>query len=427
MTLMSVAFSSQSAQKLHLKVVQCLAKKSARSLNHALLRADPVDLPCVLRRLNDKERISMWHLLGESNPKLAANLIDHYSDAELLELVSQLPESTTVELFEFLRSEGRRLLLSELPEELSNRLTNLLPAAWHEEERAALIYSSDSVGGISKSEVLKLDENATVDSLSRVLSSDEHSLARLEWRYVYLQSAQGRYLGGLKIRDVLRLSNDALLKHHTDSTIPEVAPEASLSDLKSILNMTLHPVVAVVDTHGFQIGIVGFKHLNDALYQRSKQALLEQSGVLGGDESRAMPMLKRNLRRLAFLLPSVGLSYAAISIIAAYELIIEQVAVLAAILPLVANLSGAAGNQSVAVSIRELSTGQISAKDLLYVVMKELPIGMLNGLFIGCVLAVLTLVMFGDENLALPLVITLAYSFSSALAVMIGGGAAVGA
>ncbi|WP_353499651.1 magnesium transporter [Vibrio chaetopteri] len=105
--------------------------------------------------------------------------------------------------------------------------------------------------------------------------------------------------------------------------------------------------------------------------------MLEQSGVFGGDESRTMLVLKRNLRRLTFLMPSVALSYAAISIIAMYEPIIEQIAVLAAVLPLVANLSGAAGNQSVTVSIRELSLGQISTKDLLYVVAKEIPIGAL--------------------------------------------------
>ncbi|ENQ8702075.1 magnesium transporter [Vibrio harveyi] len=421
MTLITLPFSSESAERLYLKILECLTLRKPKRLNQTLLEAEPVELPSVLRKLSDQQRIVTWTLLSEVNPSLAANLLDHLSDPDLLWLISQLSESNTIMLFQYLHSADRRLLLNELPSVLKKQLRQALPSAWKDEEKAALIYPQDSAGGICKSEVLKLSEDATIDSLSTILNAEERSLDRLEWRYVYLHDNEGSYLGGLKIRDVLLLPRSVLLKEYIDNTVPVISPDADLNEIKSILDNTLHPVIPIVDEQGFQMGIVGFKHLNDALYQRSKQQMLEQSGVFGGDESRTMPVLKRNLRRLAFLLPSVALSYAAISIIAIYEPIIEQIAVLAAVLPLVANLSGAAGNQSVAVSIRELSMGQLSAKDLLYVVAKEIPIGAINGLLIGTVLALLTLFTLGGEHSGLPLVIAIAYTLSSTLAVVIGG------
>lgn len=421
MTLITLPFSSEGAEKLYLKRLECLTRRKAGQLNNTLLEAETVELPSVLRKLSDQQRIVTWTLLSEVNPSLAANLLDHLSDPELLWLISQLSESNTIMLFQYLHSADRRLLLNELPSDLQKQLRQALPSAWKDEEKAALIYPQDSAGGICKSEVLKLSEDTTIDSLSTILNAEERSLDRLEWRYVYLHDNEGSYLGGLKIRDVLLLPRGVFLKEYIDDTVPVLSPDADLNTVKSTLDNTLHPVIPIVDEQGFQIGIVGFKHLNDALYQRSKQQMLEQSGVFGGDESRTMPVLKRNLRRLAFLLPSVALSYAAISIIAIYEPIIEQIAVLAAVLPLVANLSGAAGNQSVAVSIRELSMGQISAKDLLYVVAKEIPIGAINGLLIGAVLALLTLFTLGGEHSGLPLVIAIAYTLSSTLAVVIGG------
>ncbi|MFN1651251.1 magnesium transporter [Vibrio rotiferianus] len=421
MTLITLAFSSEGAEKLYLKILECLTLRKPKRLNQTLLEAEPVELPSVLRKLSDQQRIVTWTLLSEVNPSLAANLLDHLSDPELLWLISQLSESNTIMLFQYLHSADRRLLLNELPSDLQKQLRQALPSAWKDEEKAALIYPQDSAGGICKSEVLKLSEDATIDSLSTILNAEERSLDRLEWRYVYLHDNEGSYLGGLKIRDVLLLPRGVFLKEYIDDTVPVLSPDSDLNTVKSTLDNTLHPVIPIVNEQGFQMGIVGFKHLNDALYQRSKQQMLEQSGVFGGDESRTMPVLKRNLRRLAFLLPSVALSYAAISIIAIYEPIIEQIAVLAAVLPLVANLSGAAGNQSVAVSIRELSMGQLSAKDLLYVVAKEIPIGAINGLLIGTVLALLTLFTLGGEHSGLPLVIAIAYTLSSTLAVVIGG------
>ncbi|MCG9581055.1 magnesium transporter [Vibrio tubiashii] len=421
MTLITLPFSSEGAEKLYLKILECLTRRKAGQLNNTLVEAEPIELPSVLRKLSDQQRIVTWTLLSEVNPSLAANLLDHLSDPDLLWLISQLSESNTIMLFQYLHSADRRLLLNELPSDLQKQLRQALPSAWKDEEKAALIYPQDSAGGICKSEVLKLSEDATIDSLSTILNAEERSLDRVEWRYVYLHDNEGSYLGGLKIRDVLLLPRGVFLKEYIDDTVPVLSPDADLNTVKSTLDNTLHPVIPIVNEQGFQMGIVGFKHLNDALYQRSKQQMLEQSGVFGGDESRTMPVLKRNLRRLAFLLPSVALSYAAISIIAIYEPIIEQIAVLAAVLPLVANLSGAAGNQSVAVSIRELSMGQISAKDLLYVVAKEIPIGAINGLLIGTVLALLTLFTLGGEHSGLPLVIAIAYTLSSTLAVVIGG------
>ncbi|USD43870.1 magnesium transporter [Vibrio sp. SCSIO 43135] len=421
MTLITLSFSSEEAENLHLRILECITLRKARRLNQTLLEAKPVELPSVLRKLSDQQRIATWTLLSEVNPSLAANLLDHLSDPELLWLFSQLSESNTIVLFQYLHSADRRLLLNELPAGLQKKLKQALPSAWKDEEHAALLYPQDSAGGICKSEVLKLAADATTDSLSAILNAEEHRLDRLEWRYVYLHNSEGGYLGGLKIRDVLLLPRGALLKEHIDKTVPVISPEADLNTIKSTLDTTLHPVIPIVDEQGFQIGIIGFKHLNEALYQRSKQQMLEQSGVFGGDESRTMPVLKRNLRRLAFLLPSVALSYAAISIIAIYEPIIEKIAVLAAVLPLVANLSGAAGNQSVAVSIRELSIGQISVRDLLYVVVKEIPIGAINGILIGGVLALLTLFTLGGEHSGLPLLIAIAYTLSSTLAVVFGG------
>lgn len=421
MTSITLAFSSEGAEKLYSNIQECLTPKKAKRLNKLILEAEPSELSSVLRALSATQRTITWSLLGEVNPRLAASMLEYLSDTDLLVLFTHLPEGTSISLFQYLHSADRRLLLNELPSGLTRRLKQALPSIWKDEERAALRYPEDSAGGICKSEVLKLPADTTVDKLSAILSDEEHNLERLEWRYVYLHDVQGNFLGGLKIRDVFLLPQGSLLTDSIDTSLPTIEPDADLNAVKSALDSTLHPVIPVVDAQGFQIGVVGFKHLNEALYEYSKQQMLEQSGVFGGDESRTMPVLNRNLRRLTFLLPSVALSYAAISIIAIYEPIIEQIAVLAAVLPLVANLSGAAGNQSVAVSIRELSMGQISSKDLLYVLAKEIPIGALNGLLIGCILALLTFFTLGGEHSGLPLLIAIAYTLSSSLAVMVGG------
>jgi magnesium transporter len=114
------------------------------------------------------------------------------------------------------------------------------------------------------------------------------------------------------------------------------------------------------------------------------------------------------------------LSYVAVTIIAAFEPTIERLTVLAVFLPMLANLSGAAGNQAVAVSIRELSLGLVKSGDVLRVMRKEMLIGLFNGVAIGAVLGLIVL-FTRDEPYFVPLVIAVAYAINSVLAVCLGG------
>src|SRR5690606_13934076 len=101
--------------------------------------------------------------------------------------------------------------------------------------------------------------------------------------------------------------------------------------------------------------------------------------------------------RLLFLFPNIALSFIAIQIISLYEPIIQRFTALAVFLPLVANLSGASGNQSVAVSLRELDLGLLKPRDVALVFRKEVLLGLINGVLIGLILAGLVLLTRWDE------------------------------
>ncbi len=421
MTITTLPLQSLEEDNLYVQILACVDIQDAHWLKESLIDASPLAIPAALKQLTENQRILTWELLSSVAPDVAANLLDHYSDTEMRTIVEGLSAKHIQGIFQYLRSPDRRMLINHFPSQKQEQLTDALPSTWQIEEKAALIYDPNSAGGICKSEILKLSATATVSKLSNLLADNEHSYEYQEWRYVYLHNNDGCYIGGIKLKDVFSLPYGSRLMDHIDTSLPVAQPEMDLRAIKSILDTSVHPIVPVVDKQGLQIGVVGFKQLNEALYRQSEQQLLEQSGVFGGDENRSMPTMKRHLRRLTFLLPSVMLSYAAISIIAQFEFVIAQYALLAAILPLVANLSGAAGNQAVAVSIRELSTGNLSPKDVLFVAFKELPIGIVNGVLIGSILALLAYVTHGTEQLALPALIAVSYVISSTLAVVIGG------
>ncbi|GEK14220.1 magnesium transporter [Aliivibrio fischeri] len=421
MTLITVPLPNTESEQLFFQLNTAIHSGNGAHLQQYIEQADSADLPFVIRKLNNAQPEQFWSLLCTQNAQLASNLLDYLTEPERSLLFSNLPIDSAKDILLHMRSDVRRSLLRSLPKPLNKALESSLPDTWENEEKASMSFPNGSVGRICKNEIIKLESCATTSDLETVLREGEQSSERIEWRYIYLHDKNGNYLGAVKTRELFLAQSWDKLVDHIDTSIPTVHADFDLQSLKSVLDSTSHSTIPVINEHGFQIGIVGHTQLNHALYEKSEQQQLETGGIFGGDEFRTMPLLKRNIRRLTFLLPSVILSYAAVSIIASFEPIIEQIAVLAAILPLVANLSGAAGNQSVAVSIRELSTGYISAKDWLFVVAKELPIGAINGLAIGLVIALLMLLTHGQQNHLLPILVAIAYTISSTLAVMIGG------
>ena len=107
----------------------------------------------------------------------------------------------------------------------------------------------------------------------------------------------------------------------------------------------------------------------------------------GGDEVRSLPTATRSRRRLSWLSINIVLNIIAASVIVYYEETLAQVIALAVFLPIISDMSGCSGNQAVAVSMRELTLGAASPRDVARVWRKELSVGLINGLALGTLLS----------------------------------------
>ena len=96
-----------------------------------------------------------------------------------------------------------------------------------------------------------------------------------------------------------------------------------------------------------------------------------------------MPLLSRSFHRLSWLTVNIFLNILAASVILFYQDTLAAAIALAVFLPIISDMSGCSGNQAVAVSIRELSLGQIKPHELFRVLFKEAQVGVINGIVLG--------------------------------------------
>jgi magnesium transporter len=157
----------------------------------------------------------------------------------------------------------------------------------------------------------------------------------------------------------------------------------------------------------------------DAIAERTEREMLRMSGIIGGDEVRSLPTLTRARRRLSWLSINIVLNIVAASVIALYIETLDQVIALAVFLPIISDMSGASGNQAVAVSMRELSLGLVKPYEVARVWLKEISIGLFNGVALGLLIGAVAILWDGNPWLGLVVGVTLA--LNTLIAVSVGG------
>ena len=176
--------------------------------------------------------------------------------------------------------------------------------------------------------------------------------------------------------------------------------------------------VPVTDRQHRLIGVVRRSDVEEALGAQSERDYQRAQGLVQ-EEFRTMPLSVRCRRRLAWLSINIVLNIVAASVIAFYQETLAQVIALAVFLPIISDMSGCSGNQAVAVSMRELTLGLIQPRELARVWLKEISVGILNGLALGLLIASVAYSWKG--NPILGVVVGTAMMLNTMVAVSLGG------
>ena len=247
--------------------------------------------------------------------------------------------------------------------------------------------------------------------------SDDEDFERYRGQHPYVIDEAGRPVGVVSLRGLLTSKRSEKLTSIMATPVT-VDVNASLDELQDHFDGNNYLGLPVVESDGRLVGVVSRSAVDAAALERSESESLKRQGVVG-DEVRAMPLWFRSRRRLAWLSANIVLNIIAASVISAYEETLAAVIAIAVFLPMVSDMSGCSGNQAVGVTMRELSLGIVQPKDAMRVWMKEISVGVINGLALGVLIGIVAFLWKGNPYLGL--VIGLALAINTMIAVSIGG------
>lgn len=355
----------------------------------------PADLADLVEHLPARERRELVALVpglvdGDVLSELAEGLRDEIisllGPGELAQAVQELDSDDVVDLVETLDEEGQESVLAALaaPERV--------------QVEKALAYPEGSAGRLMQVEMVRAPEHWTVaEATLHLRGADE--LPGQFYHVVLVDPRMkpvgyctlGRILSspaGTRLRDI---TEDSFRVFHVLDEEEEVARAFHRYHLIS---------APVVDDNDRLVGTITIDDAVRILDEEHEEDMLGLGGVAGdsGISASAFEILRGRAPWLGVNLVSAVL---ASMVIGLFEDAIHQLVALAVLMPIVASMGGAAGTQGLTVAVRALATRDLTVANAGRVILRELAVGLMNGLVFAVMIGLVSWWRFDDWVLGL--------------------------
>lgn len=323
--------------------------------------------------------IPVWqHLLPDRAAQLLCELPDNLAD----QLLEGLPAPRAV-----------RILGCMTPDERDKRIERLEPKV-REDIETMMSYPPNTAGRLMDVSVATYHQNMTVEQTLDQLRKSRMKTARS----LFLIDDDHRLTGKVALQQLALALPDGTLGELEEPITVALRPVDPLTEITAAFETHKVLDIPVIDMDGLFLGAVMHDSIAQTIHQ---QASLDMQTMVGAskDERALSSPLFTVRKRMPWLQINLLTAFLAAAVVGIFESTIAQVTALAVLLPVVAGQSGNAGAQALAVTMRGLALREITVRQWLRVMRKEVLAGFMNG--VGIALTCGLGVYFWSGSLAL--------------------------
>ena len=382
------------------------------ALEQDILQLHAADLADILEALPEEERQALWrlvpnerrgHVLVEASETVWASLTEEMSDRDILRAIQPLDIDDQVWLARY------------LPRDLTGRLLATVEPALRARMLDMVQLDRDRVGRVMDFNILTVRDDVTLATVQRFLRKRKDMPGGTD--KLFITNKENQLLGELMLTDILlnkpkTLVSDVMNARPTTFQLNDKAEDAaSAFERYNLIS------AAVTDAKGKLIGRVTIEDIID-LVNAENESNIRKMGGISQEEDVFAPVRKSVRKRWAWLAINLCTAFVASRVIGLFEGTISQIVALATLMPIVAGIGGNTGNQTITMIVRALALHQVEPGNFSFLIVRELGVALINGLFWGGIMGGITWLMY--DNMALGGVMMLAMALNLLLAALMG-------
>ncbi len=381
-------------------VTDKISSNDAEFLSNSFKEMHPADAADIVEHLSQNDRESLIKL---NNFKIDPEVFVELNESIQSEMITYLSSDSIVNILKNLESDDAIQILENVDEKDKNTILGSLPPKDRFALLESLSYPEDSAARIMQREFTAIPNNWSVGQTIDYLR--ENKELPEEFLEIFIVDQEFKPIGTVPSSKVLRTPRDAKMMSimsESQLLIPVDMDKEEVGNLFENYNLSS---AAVIDKSNKLVGMIAYDDVLTVLKEEAEEDTLRLAGV--GDEEITDGVITKTKRRFNWLLLNLFTAFLATYCISLFGATIEQMIVLAFLMPIVASMGGNAGMQTLAVTVRSLATQDLTKNNFTNNIFKEFNIGVLNGIIFAVISSIIVQIWFEDFQLSLIISISM--------------------
>jgi len=378
----------QHSEKKLGKLISDLERDQITSIQQTLISLNPSEIARLLESLTPGKRKIIWQLVDQDDE---GDVLKELVEDVRQNLIGEMDATELIAATQDMELDDLADLLVDLPETVTEQVITALNQQDQIRLESVMSYDEDTAGGLTNPGIISVRRGITIEVLIRYLKRlnklPEHT------NYIYIVNRNDEYLGAVKLVDLFLED-----KNNPIETIMDEAVKATLADedVKQVAmdfqNLDLISM-PVIDEKNRLLGQITVDDVVDVIQDQVNSEIFNMAGLDDEDDIFA-PVILSTKRRAVWLGMNLITAFVVAGAIGLFQEILQQIVILAVLMPIVASMGGVAGNQTLILVIRGIAMGKIQRSNARKLLIKESSVALLNGFTWSIVVSVLAVVLF---------------------------------
>ena len=339
------------------------------------------DIAEVLPTLSKEERFKLYRILGDER---VSEIFAYLDDVE--DFIGELTSEKAADIIEEMDADEAIEVLDELSDEKREEIFELLDKEVKEDIQLIEKYDDDQIGSRMTTNFVTVRIGSPIKQAMR--SVVDQAVDNDNISTIYAVNDDETFAGAFSLRDLLVARSTLTVDDITDTAYPYVYATEKVSKCIEELKDLSEDSIPVLSHDNKILGVITGSELVDVVDEELGDDYAKLAGLTKAEDLEE-PVFKSVGKRLPWLALLMLLGLVVSTLIGGFEKVIDLLPLLVAFQSLILDMSGNGGTQSLAVTIRVISSETLSKKEVAKFVFKEVRVGFTNGVIIGTIATLL--------------------------------------
>ncbi|MCD8511754.1 MAG: magnesium transporter [Bacillus sp. (in: Bacteria)] len=349
--------------------------------------------------LHPKDQIEIFKQMSKDKRKLVYHYLEAIEFAEIFQglalseqktVFSELEDEFALKMLNELAADDITDFFGQIPDSVASYLLSKMDKKEANNIKLLLSYKEDTAGSIMTTEFITLsakDKVTDVIEKLREVGMDAETIY-----YLYVTNEEDKLIGIVSLRELITSPREEVVENIMKEQVISVSAFADQEEVSTIIKDYDLLAVPVVTSEEKIIGIVTVDDIIDVMEEEITEDIGQFAAVKGALDLN-VDAFTATKKRLPWLILLLFIGMLTAGLIGGFEGTLAEVAILAIFIPLIADMAGNTGTQSLAIVVRGLALEKFDRNGIIKLLKRETLTGLMMGSVCGVIVTFITFLL----------------------------------